>query len=105
MMRLLIEVVLLSLVVALAWEKSISERVGEVIPALATKQRASAAPRRAQPVASNTSGAWMWDRNRRTALDRPAYNKTGPSNGETVLVDEYGRKYRLDAEGRRTYED
>lgn len=101
-MRSLIEVALVGLIVALAWEKPISERVGEVIPILTGQQRASKAPKQLEPVAS---GAWMWDQNRRTALDRPAYNQTGQSSGGEVRYDQYGRKYRTDAAGRPQYED
>ena len=77
-MRSLLEVAVLAAVVALAWEKSISQRVGEAIPALHPALAATSATRapalRAQPAAATASerGAWMWDPNRRSGLDRPA---------------------------------
>ena len=100
-MRSVIEIVILGAVVALAWEKSISERVGEVIPALAAKEEASGLPRRARPVAANANGAWMWDSNRRSVLDRPAYD---PKERQSWTADNYGRRYRVDAQGKRHYE-
>ena len=104
-MRSLLEIVLLGAVVALAWEKPISERVGEVIPALADKKPAVAAMR-AMPVlaaapAETPSGAWMWDPNRRSVLDRPAYD---PKQRAAWAADEYGRHYWIDGEGKRHYE-
>ncbi len=79
------------------------DRVGELIPALASAQPAVAA-KRATPVSatnSSTSGAWMWDPNRRTALDRPAYES---KERQSWTADEYGRRYRVDAQGVRHYE-
>ena len=100
-MRSLLEIVLLGAVVALAWEKSISERVGEVVPALASNEPAVAANRATPVAATNTSGAWMWDPNRRSALDRPAYD---PKERQPWTVDHYGRRYWVDAAGKRHYE-
>ena len=100
-MRSVIEIVILGAVVALAWEKSISERVGEVMPALATAQPLLAAKRATPVSATNTSGAWMWDPNRRSVLDRPAYDS---KERQSWMADEYGRRYRLDAQGARHYE-
>ena len=100
-MRSLIEIVLLGGVLALAWEKPISERVGEIIPALGDNKGASHS-RPATPVAAtNTSGAWMWDANRRSVLDRPAYD---PKERHPWTVDDHGRRYRADAKGARHYE-
>ena len=100
-MRSAIEIVVLGAVVAFAWEKSISERVGEVIPALSSGQPLLAAKRATLGSATNTSGAWMWDPNRRSVLDRPAYD---PKERQSWMADEYGRRYRLDAQGARQYE-
>ena len=92
---------------ALAWEKSISQRVGEAIPAfqpaLAAKSATRAPVLRAQPVAATASqnGAWMWDPNRRSVLDRPAYD---PKERHAWTVDNYGRRYWVDAQGVRHYE-
>ena len=100
-MRSLLEIVLLGAVVAVAWEKSLSERVGEVIPALAPEQAKSAPSKRAIPIAANSSGAWMWDPERRSPLDRPAYD---PKERHQWTVDDYGRRYWADAQGKRHYE-
>lgn len=100
-MRFLLELVLLGALVALAWEKSIRERVAEVFPAVAVVQKAGPVKRAAPAAASNTSGAWMWDPNRRTTLDRPAYDSRERPGWE---VDEHGRRYRIDVRGRRQYE-
>ena len=101
-MRSLIEIVILGTVVALAWEKPIREQVGELVPALAAKKPATTA-KRATPVATTnaSNGDWMWDPNRRSVLDRPAYDaKERPP----AVVDEYGRRYWADAQGRRHYD-
>ena len=107
-MRSLIEVVLLGAVVALAWDKSFSERVGDALPAsrssLAAKYSLPSVLPHAQQVSATAStarsGAWMWDPNRRTALDRPAYN-----DSRTYYVDEYGRRYWFDARGQRQQDE
>lgn len=100
-MRSLIGIAVLGAVIALAWEKPIGERVGEVIPAFASKQPPVAAKRATPAAATNSSGAWMWDPNRRTALDRPAYDaKERPP----LLTDHAGRKYWVDERGKRHYE-
>ena len=100
-MRTLFEVVLLGALVALAWEKSISERLGDVIPAFASKHPTSPAQRALPVAATNTSGAWMWDPNRRTALDRPAYD---PKERPGWAHDEHGRRYWVDVRAQRQYE-
>lgn len=100
-MRSVIEIAILGAVVALAWEKSISQRVGEVIPAFASKQ-AQVAAKGATPVAAtSTSGAWMWDPTRRSVLDRPAYDA---KERQSWTVDNYGRRYWVDTDGKRHYE-
>jgi hypothetical protein len=106
-MRSLIGVLLFAAIVALAWDKSFSERVGEVMPALAAKKQSASPALRATPVSASASesGAWMWDPNRRTALDRPAYNQSRSFTGHIYYVDDYGRKYWLDNRGARRYDD
>ena len=100
-MRSVIEIAILGAVVALGWEKSISERVGEAIPAFASTQPKVAAKRATPVAAAQTSGAWMWDPNRRSVLDRPAYD---PKERQPWTVDQYGRRYWVDAQGARHYE-
>lgn len=100
-MRSLIEIVIVGALVALAWDKSISERIGEVVPALTAKQSSRVAMRATPVAGASPSGAWMWDPNRRTALDRPAYDSRQRND---VTADEQGRRYWLDAQGRRQYE-
>ena len=100
-MRSVVELAILAAVIALAWEKSISQRVGEVIPAFASEQPRAMAKRATPVSASNTSGAWMWDPNRRSVLDRPAYD---PKERQSWTVDNYGRRYWVAAQGARHYE-
>jgi hypothetical protein len=66
--RVFIEIMFVVLVVALAWEKSLKDRAREVSW---LSQFMAAEKPKAAPTAS-PSGAWMWDPNRRTALDTPA---------------------------------
>ena len=111
-MRSLLELVLLGAIIALSWEKSLSERVGDVIPGFVARDRApvlmgghtararavSGSPAESQP------GAWMWDANRRSTLDRPAYNDSRTFTGHIYYIDDHGRKYRLDGSGKRHYD-
>lgn len=103
-MRSLIEAVLLSAIVALAWEKPISERVGDVIPALASNGPVTQ-PVRATPVAANSFGLWMWDENRKSVLDRPAYSQTAAFTNHVYYADNHGRRFWVDAQGKRHYEE
>jgi hypothetical protein len=74
-MRFVIELVLIAAFVAFAWEKSLKERVSK-IPWIANK--ISETQSHPQSSTSNShptptvSGAWMWDSNRKTVLDRPS---------------------------------
>ena len=84
-MRLLLEIIIVAAIIALAWEKSLKERASE-IPVLGDKigptlKKSAKRPHRpgATP-APSVSGAWMWDPNRKTALDRP--NPTIPPRQE-----------------------
>jgi hypothetical protein len=74
-MRLLLELVVAGLIIVLAWEKSFKERVAD-IPVVgeklvSTKDHPRSSVRNPRPGPS-VSGAWMWDPNRKTALDRPS---------------------------------
>ena len=101
-MRFFCEIAVVAALLGAAWQKPLSERIS-----LLTKPAAPApAALRAQPVAAaSPSGAWMWDKNRRTALDRPAYNNTRTFTGHIYYMGDDGRKYWLDAEGKRHYDD
>jgi hypothetical protein len=80
-MRLLFEIIFAAAVIALAWEKPLSERAGE-IPwigskiAPGTKASSPSQPSRSQSrsiatPATTASGSWMWDPNHKTPLDPP----------------------------------
>src|SRR3712207_1571548 len=106
-MRLLAEVVVIALLIGAGWNRSFRDwaietrlvGASEVAPAKAPRrgQQTSAQP---QPSAS-VSGAWMWDKERRTALDRPAYN---PRDPDPRYVDPEGRSFRIDQDGKRQYD-
>ena len=97
-MRFFCEIAVVAALLGAAWQKPLSERVSLLTNASA------AAP--AQPVgAASPSGAWMWDPNRRTALDRPAYDQTPTFTGHIYYLSDDGRKYWLDADGRRHYDE
>jgi len=109
--------VLLGLIglIALSWDKSLGERLSEIplrgryiagesasaMPA--TRATRVAAHTRGEPAATPANGAWMWDPNHRTALDRPA-NQTHTFTNHIYYVDNNGAKYWLDAQGQRHYE-
>ena len=76
-MRLLIEILLAAALIALVWEKSLKDRVSE-LPWIGDKtaQQSRVQPRPLVTPAPTVSGAWMWDANRKTALDRPSPQST-----------------------------
>jgi hypothetical protein len=74
-MRLAVELLIAAALVALGWEKPLSERAGELpwfthetSKAESHSQSSTLHPR---PTAT-VSGSWMWDPNRKTTLDRPS---------------------------------
>ena len=90
-MRLLFELLLVGALIAVAWEKSYHELVGEAVPMLAKQPaapvsptrralpangvaaapaQAGAADRAAVPSPTISSGSWMWEKNRPGSLDR-----------------------------------
>ena len=103
-MRLLCELAVVAGLILTAWQKPFGDRISEAIPlgGKAPPVALSAVP--AAPAAS-PSGAWMWDPNRRTTLDRPAYNETRTFTGHIYYVDEANRRYWLDARGKRHYDN
>ena len=118
-MRALLNIVLLIglvSVVAISWDKPLRERISEIplvgqyVPsgALSDQQSPPAtrvAGRAPQPQApAQSNGAWMWDPNHRTVLDRPAHNQTHTSTNHVYYVDSNGAKYWLDGQGQRHYE-
>jgi hypothetical protein len=70
-MRLFIEIAVVATLIAIAWEKPFREWFGAEPPPTAPQviYRAAPMPRQTPP-----TGEWMWDSNRKTSLDRPAYN-------------------------------
>ena len=113
-MRIFFEIILAALLVTLAWERPY--KAWFVSPPAVPKWQAVP---RMQP--TTPWGAWMWDKNRRTALDRPAYDQredvVQPSYRSGALyieipnrsshanfIDEKGRRYWLDRNGKRHYQ-
>jgi hypothetical protein len=73
-MRVLIEIVLAAAIVALAWEKPLKERTNELPwfgDKAATSQESTKVAKKPQPPPAVTPAAWMWDPNRRSALNTP----------------------------------
>lgn len=109
-MRTLLELLLISALVIVAWEKPYHEWLGEAVPIFAKQPAHSdvGKVRRAlpasQPSPALTNGAWMHDPNRKTALDRPAYNNSQSFTSHVVYKDESGKNYWIDGEGKRHYE-
>jgi hypothetical protein len=84
-MRLAIEAVVLAGLVYIGWEQSFSERLPGSIKPLFQRQVPAAATQSA-------------------TVDRPAYDSTRILSGHIYYVDAAGKKYWLDAQGRRHYE-
>ena len=107
-MRLIAELVVVAALVAFGWQRSYRDWAGDAIPMLA-KDSAPAKAKRAtaarDAAASPTpSGAWMWEKQSKTSLDRPAYDKNKTFSGHVLYEDEGGKRYWIDAEGKRHYE-
>ncbi|MCA1600123.1 MAG: hypothetical protein LC776_00285 [Acidobacteria bacterium] len=74
-MRTLLEIVVVALLIAIAWEKSVKERIsglpwlGQKITG--TESHSPSSTRHPRPTPT-VSGAWMWDPNRKSVLDRPS---------------------------------
>jgi hypothetical protein len=119
-MRTLVEIFVIGALIYFGWEKPFKESVDQVRSKLTGKPTAVApqevAPTPAAPTPTpaprivpgtqglsrpTPSGAWMWDPNHRSALDRPAYDQTQP---QTRYHDASGRSYWIDAQGVRHYD-
>ena len=93
-MRLLAEVIVIAALIYLGWEKPFRDWTPWTQPPRAHRTRST----------STQPGAWMWDKDRKTPLDRPAYNQSREFSGHITYVDEKGHQYWLDAQGNRHYE-
>ena len=73
-MRLLLELIVAGLIILLAWEIPFRERVADIpgIGDTLSGGTSHARKRKAPAPAPTVSGAWMWDPNRKSALDRPS---------------------------------
>jgi len=114
-MRLLGEIFVIGALIYFGWEKPFKESVDQVrskltgkptevapIPAAPTPTPAPRIVPGIQGLSTPTpSGAWMWDPNHRSVLDRPAYDQTQP---QTRYQDASGRSYWIDAQGVRHYD-
>jgi hypothetical protein len=109
-MRLLCEIFVIGGLIYLGWERPFHDWLPSNVAEVSKSPRANArsvANSQSQPSVRTTpapSGSWMWDPNHKTALDRPAYNKTQSFTGHITYVDENGHAYWLDASGTRHYE-
>ena len=101
-MRIFCEVMIAAALIAMAWNKPFSEWITSDLPREQPSGRAPA--RQAAPGATLSSGDWMWDPERKSALDRPAYNQTRTFSNHIPYVDTAGREYWIDATGKRHYE-
>jgi hypothetical protein len=73
--RILLEIIVGVLLIALAWEKSLKERFGEIPwpgEKIAPVAKAPDHPRFLSTPTPTASGSWMWDPNRKSPLDPPA---------------------------------
>ena len=98
-MRLLGEIIIVSALIYLGWEKPFTQWIHgppPVAPVTVAPQ-----PRPIVRASATPSGEWMWDPARRSALDRPAYDSQSPSQR---YQDAHGRHYWIDAKGIRHYD-
>jgi hypothetical protein len=104
-MRLLTEIIIAAALIALAWDKPFKQWLRPA-SAVQTKIDAPSQPQarigtsQAAPAATR-SGDWMWDPAHRSTLDRPAYDSQKASQR---YLDEAGRRYWIDGQGVRHYE-
>lgn len=112
-MRLLVELLLAVALIVTAWETPYHERLSEAFPMFAPPsapadpsitQRALPVKGTRTPASPPPSGAWMWEKERKTSLDRPAYNDSRTFTGHVFYKDEAGKQYWIDGEGKRHYE-
>ena len=101
-------------VIALTWDKPLRQRLSEipVVGQYVSIDRETGRPRttrvvsqiRSQATPPPPNGAWMFDPNHKTVLDRPSYNQTHTFTNHVYYVDSNGAKYWLDGQGQRHYE-
>src|SRR2546423_10926322 len=87
-MRSLIEIILVAAIIALAWEKSLKQRVSQLPWFNQDHPRSSTLNPRPAPTAS-PSGAWLWDPNRRGILDTPRPKTVTTSPAPTSSPDSW----------------
>src|SRR5438876_11519203 len=119
-MRTLAEIFVVGVLIAFGWETPFKDWAADARSRLTGKPTEVVPQEGAQAPAAPTSrprprivpgiqglstptphGAWMWDPNHRSALDRPAYDQTQP---QTRYQDASGRSYWVDAQGVRHYD-
>jgi hypothetical protein len=79
-MRLLGEIIIIGVLIYIGWETPFRDYLPTSISGVAKSSttQAAAPPRPIARSTSTPSGAWMWDPNRHTALDRPTPNRPTP---------------------------
>ena len=87
-MRLLCEMLIVGALIYLGWEKPLKEWIGQIPGASVFATSAS----RVQPGSGSN------------ATPKPALNQTQSFTGHITYVDEKGKAYWLDAQGRRHYQ-
>jgi hypothetical protein len=73
-MRLLLEAFVVAVLIYLGWATPLRNYLPANISGVAKSSTAQTAAPQPRPIVKSTStpsGAWMWDPNRHTALDRP----------------------------------
>lgn len=115
-MRLLIEILVVAALIALGWEKSYRQTLGEVpvvgsyfasqkVEPKATARRtiATQPSTGGQPITARHSDS-LFDPSHRTVLDKPIDPANKTFTGHILYKDEAGKSYWLDAQGQRHYE-
>src|SRR5207253_8026975 len=107
LVRLLCEIFVVAGLLSLGWAKPFRDWLpGNQTAKPPAVSAASQTPRpQLRPLvraAPTPSGEWMWDPAHRSTLDRPAYDSQRPS--QRYLDETRGRKYWIDGQGVRHYE-
>ncbi len=112
MVRLLAEILVVAALIAAGWQKSFHESASEMpfvgsylsSPRPPAREEAAVASKTPPVVKATPNRSELLSPTHRTVLDTPAENAPKTFTGHIFYTDENGKKYWLDAQGKRHYE-